>query len=174
MSRPERSSHSAAGFQLFSGVWYGYANPLETPPPLGRPAWGMVGLALGGQDHHPPLWAAEGTIHHTPEKVGTQASNINKTTKKLESRITFLFASLFRRAVLPSLPWVVCSFLSFFFARRTSGNPAVSCLGLNQVCLSHPVCFPFLFSLQHPLFSSLFSRENCVEIVNFLALSRVV
>ena len=39
--------------------------------------------------------------------------------------------------------------------------------------LSHPVSFPFLFSLQHPLFSSLFSRENSVEIVNFLALSRV-
>ena len=29
--------------------------------------------------------------------------------------------------------------------------------------LAHPVCFPFLFSLQHPLFSSLFSRENCVR-----------
>ena len=26
--------------------------------------------------------------------------------------------------------------------------------------LSHPVSFPFLFSLQHPLFSSLFSRGN--------------
>jgi len=30
-----------------------------------------------------------------------------------------------------------------------------------------PSLFPFLFSLQHPLFSSLFSRENSVEIVNF-------
>ena len=47
-------------------------------------------------------------------------------------------------------------------------------LRLYQVSLSHPVCFPFLFSLQHPLFSSLFSRENCVEIVKFLALSRVL
>ena len=43
---------------------------------------------------------------------------------------------------------------------------------LNKLFLSHPVSFPFLFSLQHPLFSSLFSRENCVEIVKFLALSR--
>ena len=34
------------------------------------------------------------------------------------------------------------------------------CVGLSTVCLSHPVCFPFLFSLQHPLFSSLFSRGN--------------
>ena len=33
-------------------------------------------------------------------------------------------------------------------------------LRLNKVFLSHPVSFPFLFSLQHPLFSSLFSREN--------------
>ena len=35
---------------------------------------------------------------------------------------------------------------------------------------THPVCYPFLFSLQHPLFSSLlvFSRENSVEIVKFL------
>ena len=33
--------------------------------------------------------------------------------------------------------------------------------------------FPFLFSLQPPLFSSLFSRENSVEIVKFWALSRV-
>ena len=33
-------------------------------------------------------------------------------------------------------------------------------LGLNEVFLSHPICFPFLFSLQHPLFSSLFSRGN--------------
>ena len=40
-------------------------------------------------------------------------------------------------------------------------TPAPS-LGLSEVCLSHPVCFPFLFSLQHPLFSSLFSRENSV------------
>ena len=46
-------------------------------------------------------------------------------------------------------------------------------IGLNPVCLSHRVCFPFLFSLQHPLFSSLFSRENSVEIVKFWALSRV-
>ena len=48
-----------------------------------------------------------------------------------------------------------------------------SLLRLYQVFLSHPVCFPFLFSLQHPLFSSLFSRENSVEIVKFWALSRV-
>ena len=41
---------------------------------------------------------------------------------------------------------------------------------LYEVFLSHPVCFPFLFSLQHPLFSSLFSRENSVEIVKFWAL----
>ena len=31
---------------------------------------------------------------------------------------------------------------------------------LNKLFLSHPVSFPFLFSLQHPLFSSLFSRGN--------------
>ena len=36
--------------------------------------------------------------------------------------------------------------------------------------LSHPVSFPFLFSLQHPLFSSLFSRGNHQI---FRALSRV-
>ena len=46
-------------------------------------------------------------------------------------------------------------------------------IGLSEVFLSHPVCFPFLFSLQHPLFSFLFSRDNSVEIVNFWALSRV-
>ena len=45
-------------------------------------------------------------------------------------------------------------------------------IGLSTVCLSHPVCFPFLFSLLHPLFPSLFSRENSVEIVKLWALSR--
>ena len=29
---------------------------------------------------------------------------------------------------------------------------------LHTLFLSHPICFPFLFSLQHPLFSSLFAR----------------
>ena len=33
-------------------------------------------------------------------------------------------------------------------------------VGLGEVFLSHPVCFPFLFSLQHPLFSSLFPGET--------------
>ena len=41
-----------------------------------------------------------------------------------------------------------------------AGEALAPRLGLGQVCLSHPVCFPFLFSLQHPLFSSLFSRGN--------------
>ena len=41
---------------------------------------------------------------------------------------------------------------------------------LNKLFLSHPVSFPFLFSLQHPLFSSLFSRGNHQI---FRALSRV-
>ena len=36
-----------------------------------------------------------------------------------------------------------------------------------------PRLFPFRFSLQHPLLSFLFSRENSVEIVKFWALSRV-
>ena len=54
--------------------------------------------------------------------------------------------------------------------RRLVGRVVVR---LYILFLSHPVSFPFLFSLQHPLFSSLFSRENSVEIVNFLALSRV-
>ena len=43
-------------------------------------------------------------------------------------------------------------------------------LRLNILFLSHPVSFPFLFSLQHPLFSSLFSRETINQI--FRALSR--
>ena len=42
-------------------------------------------------------------------------------------------------------------------ASSSSATPAPH-LGLNEVFLSHPICFPFLFSLQHPLFSSLFSR----------------
>ena len=46
-------------------------------------------------------------------------------------------------------------------------------LRLHTLFLSHPVSFPFLFSLQHPLFSALFSRKNSVEIVKFWALSRV-
>ena len=41
---------------------------------------------------------------------------------------------------------------------------------LYEVFLSHPVCFLFLFSLQHPLFSSLFSWGNHQI---FRALSRV-
>ena len=47
--------------------------------------------------------------------------------------------------------------------RLLSRRRGVPLLRLYEVFLSHPVCFPFLFSLQHPLFSSLFSRENSVE-----------
>ena len=47
---------------------------------------------------------------------------------------------------------------------------ALPWLRLYILFLSHPVSFPFLFSLQHPLFSSLFSRGNHQI---FRALSRV-
>ena len=61
-------------------------------------------------------------------------------------------------------PLGVCLFLSLFAVpRRFSLQPSTSrsshsrrsSFRLYEVFLSHPVCFPFLFSLQHPLFSSL-------------------
>ena len=50
-------------------------------------------------------------------------------------------------------------------------NVVLARVRLNKLFLSHPVSFPFLFSLQHPLFSSLFSRGNHQI---FRALSRVL
>ena len=62
--------------------------------------------------------------------------------------------------------------LSAAVARRERAAGALCGPGvrLNKLFLSHPVSFPFLFSLQHPLFSSLFSRGNHQI---FRALSRV-
>ena len=40
-------------------------------------------------------------------------------------------------------------------------------IGINQVFLSHPVCFPFLFSLQHPLFSLSFPGKTPWKSSNF-------
>ena len=62
---------------------------------------------------------------------------------------------------------------SFVAPPRGTGTTAFlfSYSELNQFASrTPPVCFPFLFSLQHPLFSSLFSRENSGETIKFSGL----
>ena len=65
------------------------------------------------------------------------------------------------KSSIRAVPALSSIFLPWAPVRDRSGTHAARRrIRLYEVFLSHPVCFPFLFSLQHPLFSSLFSREN--------------
>ena len=97
----------------------------------------------------------------------------------------FLFAIIARRAAVgrtyrQQLIGAVFAMSLLALGRNGRSQAGAEASGLDSLSdptlrlyilfLSHPVSFPFLFSLQHPLFSSLFSRGNHQI---FRALSRV-